>query len=101
MEGDHPHSRGVYRNRMLEAWKGGGSSPLARGLRDAVHVADPADRIIPARAGFTQIGRLIEVRVDGSSPLARGLLVLLGDGWEDDGIIPARAGFTWAVVAAS
>ena len=93
---------------------GGGSSPLARGLRRD----DAPDRvpggIIPARAGFTSLGPAgmilswdhprsrgvyetlhpATLTVLGSSPLARGLPLrpplLSGRA----GIIPARAGFT-------
>ena len=91
-----------------------GSSPLARGLRQARRIHHQQGRIIPARAGFTRPGwrRLLRpadhprsrgVYWDlwswrhlktGSSPLARGLrgsrpriLILVR-------IIPARAGFT-------
>ena len=50
---DHPRSRGVYGCRTSDRCRGGGSSPLARGLRPS-----------PA----------ISRRRPGSSPLARGLL---------------------------
>ena len=111
---DHPRSRGVYRSRAARGRSLGGSSPLARGLRE--HVAHPLSRlrIIPARAGFTlweldpEYGRTDHPRsrgvysmcmraaasTGGSSPLARGLpwvMVAVGAG---AGIIPARAGFT-------
>ena len=33
--GDHPRSRGVYQHAAGRGQKGPGSSPLARGLRDA------------------------------------------------------------------
>ena len=50
---DHPRSRGVYISRRKIGASGGGSSPLARGLR--IDVADDVASIgiIPARAGFT------------------------------------------------
>ena len=52
-EGDHPRSRGVY-GRGRRPWPGRwGSSPLARGLPALIAVGDAAERIIPARAGFT------------------------------------------------
>ena len=71
-----------------------GSSPLARGLPRT----DPANaypaRIIPARAGFTQLSHRYARVQNGSSPLARGLHSH-GQGAHDvAGIIPARAGFT-------
>ena len=58
-----------------------------RQLRDA-------ERIIPARAGFTLGLTPLEGINQGSSPLARGLR-RRGSGWPFwRGIIPARAGFT-------
>ena len=111
---DHPRSRGVYSCRIGSIFEGAGSSPLARGLPYSPSALTAANRIIPARAGFTlrpdgpscgykdhprsrgvymsTIGG--DVRVRGSSPLARGLrwqfLLRLGRAR----IIPARAGFT-------
>ena len=90
---DHPRSRGVYVWPFLMAFPQSGSSPLARGLQGAPGPRRCQDRIIPARAGFTQdcqdqgyyrqdhprsrgvyiAGRLIWRVSDGSSPLARGL----------------------------
>ena len=90
---DHPRSRGVYANWFRDTIKPIGSSPLARGLRQAGHGPGPRPRIIPARAGFTlpppwrrRAGRdhprsrgvylILRPRVrlrPGSSPLARGL----------------------------
>ena len=91
-----------------------GSSPLARGLPDGVIWHGGAQRIIPARAGFTRrpIGRrlhhwdhprsrgvyqegIYQYGVTaGSSPLARGLPVEVLATGGPGGIIPARAGFT-------
>ena len=93
---------------------GEGSSPLARGLRVTVAKAGNVFRIIPARAGFTQVrppepsGRrdhprsrgvyrypsMVNMKRGGSSPLARGLLILGRRGDLVNRIIPARAGFT-------
>ena len=111
---DHPRSRGVYANRILNKNKVPGSSPLARGLRDRQESRRSRLGIIPARAGFTWFGCGGRVAVGdhprsrgvypgrrkqqpcmvGSSPLARGL----PDGPAGQstlvGIIPARAGFT-------
>ena len=53
--------------------RGLGSSPLARGLHMRLEKGTVADRIIPARAGFTLNTRIIEHYWYGSSPLARGL----------------------------
>ena len=111
---DHPRSRGVYLASQTGHQIQDGSSPLARGLPYSPSAFTAANRIIPARAGFTNdfkskvitaqdhprsrgvyCGpvRRIEILV-GSSPLARGLPVTGGDGFEWGGIIPARAGFT-------
>ena len=111
---DHPRSRGVYDPVTAPRSRGGGSSPLARGLR-----VDRGGRIhrrgiIPARAGFTSGAALRLARsVDhprsrgvydlreyrdevrrGSSPLARGLLAEIARVAAWGRIIPARAGFT-------
>ena len=53
---DHPRSRGVYISRRKIGAAGGGSSPLARGLLKPERVELLAERIIPARAGFTAAG---------------------------------------------
>ena len=111
---DHPRSRGVYTHPLeCDRWCVG-SSPLARGLRDAVPAPAAANRIIPARAGFTRRSgsptsltgdhprsrgvyggrRSAAFEVDGSSPLARGLHEWADRGQPVRGIIPARAGFT-------
>ena len=91
-----------------------GSSPLARGLRYLLPAKHSGVRIIPARAGFTEVGvehghrledhpRSRGVYADlswdgepmvGSSPLARGLRGFHAVGGKNFGIIPARAGFT-------
>ena len=52
---DHPRSRGVYLFGVAQPETSVGSSPLARGLLpDQVDQVDQV-RIIPARAGFTQV----------------------------------------------
>ena len=111
---DHPRSRGVYRARRAAAGLGGGSSPLARGLRRTPSTDRPGPGIIPARAGFTTKGgrswrgcwdhprsrgvyttvTTTSIDLEGSSPLARGLPGVLAGVELDGGIIPARAGFT-------
>ena len=73
-----------------------GSSPLARGLLLDAFGIDAADRIIPARAGFTSRAMPFGSVSVGSSPLARGLRGALGGVGAYLGIIPARAGFTLA-----
>ena len=111
---DHPRSRGVYEGICAVCERDLGSSPLARGLPSSLsRVAIPAG-IIPARAGFTGLGRpgrsgrrdhprsrgVYRLGVDrtgrvcGSSPLARGLLECVARHIAAVGIIPARAGFT-------
>ena len=54
---DHPRSRGVYPTPPTPARTPTGSSPLARGLLGHALGVEPADGIIPARAGFTRRGR--------------------------------------------
>ena len=115
---DHPRSRGVYRRRPSRNSREAGSSPLARGLREAGEDQYGEPRIIPARAGFTDypagegFGDMDHPRSRGvyspaaarsgcgagSSPLARGLRD--APFWEVrvDRIIPARAGFTIAFI---
>ena len=111
---DHPRSRGVYGSTGEAMASSSGSSPLARGLpRVGPHSAE-RPRIIPARAGFTQVDReplltvrdhprsrgvyagasLSSMRTRGSSPLARGLPFMIALFLSSWGIIPARAGFT-------
>ena len=51
---DHPRSRGVYLLASEETVGIVGSSPLARGLLVREVVGKPLERIIPARAGFTE-----------------------------------------------
>ena len=70
---DHPRSRGVYICPGRRIRKMGGSSPLARGLPQRDVFARPEDRIIPARAGFTNLLAHFFLMASGSSPLARGL----------------------------
>ena len=111
---DHPRSRGVYVPGLLQEALARGSSPLARGLRAGrrPHLLD--QRIIPARAGFTEpaVGGAAHSEDHprsrgvyaacpcctrsrpGSSPLARGLHGGLAHRDPAGGIIPARAGFT-------
>ena len=111
---DHPRSRGVYGYRVEDLTGKGGSSPLARGLRDSRQRPPPQRRIIPARAGFTRSCPGSSIRRGdhprsrgvydhgdqpssspaGSSPLARGLRLGVDPQAFLAGIIPARAGFT-------
>ena len=111
---DHPRSRGVYQWRAVGPPLLWGSSPLARGLPGGRGQERVADRIIPARAGFTnpldcrvwswgdhprsrgvypQFSG-VEPEIRGSSPLARGLPRCRPLPHSTTGIIPARAGFT-------
>ena len=111
---DHPRSRGVYRKGGVGYELVRGSSPLARGLPVRPGGEALADRIIPARAGFTRRrttwrtrstdhprsrgvycgGLRVQRHFHGSSPLARGLRQLGGLDVDGPRIIPARAGFT-------
>ena len=93
---DHPRSRGVYPEIARDALLEVGSSPLARGLREAANISGAFRRIIPARAGFTDINRLTKSTKE-DHPRSRGVYVLQAHhdqalSW----IIPARAGFTGA-----
>ena len=54
---DHPRSRGVYRHIRCRYPAPPGSSPLARGLPFPRCSLFLGRRIIPARAGFTLVGR--------------------------------------------
>ena len=92
----------------------GGSSPLARGLREESLRGAHLRRIIPARAGFTSrsvkierlwrdhprsrgvyaIRTILSLSSSGSSPLARGLRCPSRRMTRSTRIIPARAGFT-------
>ena len=111
---DHPRSRGVYQDPLHPDDATRGSSPLARGLLRGGVCGDRAQRIIPARAGFTGIQTVVMAvvgdhprsrgvyametgeitAVEGSSPLARGLPLLQATDEPVEWIIPARAGFT-------
>ena len=111
---DHPRSRGVYPTPGRFECDRSGSSPLARGLPECRPRPAQTPRIIPARAGFTRLGRRSvphgwdhprsrgvyvwgeaeEVGEDGSSPLARGLPGTWSLASSRQRIIPARAGFT-------
>ena len=83
---DHPRSRGVYPATRDARHSYPGSSPLARGLLTDGDPVVVLLRIIPARAGFTDVflpGGRGEV---GSSPLARGLRgrdLYPPTGWKD------------------
>ena len=113
---DHPRSRGVYKVSLVRQASLVGSSPLARGLLPPLRARWSDERIIPARAGFTEeqgyrrrhpgdhprsrgVYRHDAPPVwawKGSSPLARGLRGGLEARGYREGIIPARAGFTCA-----
>ena len=72
--GDHPRSRGVYWNDADLYPQGGGSSPLARGLRTGRKTTMNPTRIIPARAGFTR-RRTARGPGHGDHPRSRGVYV--------------------------
>ena len=111
---DHPRSRGVYGFAHSKEGNLSGSSPLARGLLLRPRTTGRAQRIIPARAGFTMPGKHASGKFTdhprsrgvyrrapprgscspGSSPLARGLRPDRYSADRMEGIIPARAGFT-------
>ena len=114
IRGSSPLARGLPRGDARRAVGRAGSSPLARGLLATLTVLLLTPGIIPARAGFTGLGRRCCLRwgdhprsrgvytlrrswsppIWGSSPLARGLHGSLMDTARIARIIPARAGFT-------
>ena len=69
---DHPRSRGVYSSDVNHPLFGLGSSPLARGLRRGTACPRRGWRIIPARAGFTQVVRREDFR-HPDHPRSRGV----------------------------
>ena len=114
MLGDHPRSRGEYSDPLGVLFTHTGSSPLSRGIHDAINLAANHIRIIPALAGNTAIvTRTTSTSSDhprsrgeyygnspccvhnqGSSPLSRGIRGHLPGGCGQGGIIPALAGNT-------
>ena len=113
---DHPRSRGEHKCRWQPVDQPLGSSPLARGALVRIYRQLTSGGIIPARAGSTQLCRLLLVLLadhprsrgehlrrrlthagaDGSSPLARGARGCDTSSPSAPGIIPARAGSTFA-----
>ena len=94
--GDHPRSRGVYRNAMTRLGEYWGSSPLARGLLCLVLDARQPRGIIPARAGFTCFSSVLICQAR-DHPRSRGVYAGRRPGTRRSRrIIPARAGFTRA-----
>ena len=69
---DHPRSRGVYSGLDVYFHNLRGSSPLARGLLEHVLIVGVDDRIIPARAGFTEAMTNILIE-SGDHPRSRGV----------------------------
>ena len=110
----HPRSRGEHRRMWLAAVWLSGSSPLARGTRTKTHIRAHTRRLIPARAGNTEVRRkgrvvfaahprsrgehnrtvLSRPAKSGSSPLARGTQNQNGRHRKHERLIPARAGNT-------
>ena len=91
---DHPRSRGVYRAGPRSYGWGGGSSPLARGLRRRGPEGAPGAQDHPRSRGVYFDEEDLNGALRGSSPLARGLRQDPLDDQVGLGIIPARAGFT-------
>ena len=110
----HPRSRGEHVAPHLFLAEPIGSSPLARGTRNAEGAGGPGTRFIPARAGNTRKRkRLPKVTAvhprsrgehtastlasgpsSGSSPLARGTRLREAKHYASIRFIPARAGNT-------
>ena len=117
----HPRSRGEHDLAVRRRRVNAGSSPLARGTRDADPARLDADRFIPARAGNTIIVTLRSTvapvhprsrgehpvlpiwaaSASGSSPLARGTLTGSPTRKLVLRFIPARAGNTTSTFASS
>ena len=113
----HPRSRGEHECEPRPIAALCGSSPLARGTRQAHLEVKRLFRLIPARAGNTHCLRhicpqcaahprsrgehetwgLVFTYSRGSSPLARGTRGRVGCEAYAHRLIPARAGNTWAV----
>ena len=113
-EGAHPRSRGEHGVFFCPSHHDMGSSPLARGTRDATVYSVSTHGLIPARAGNTSLGKCATtfmrahprsrgehkvlgaspLAVEGSSPLARGTLTVQVIDGAGAGLIPARAGNT-------
>ena len=111
---DHPRSRGEHMTVPIGNATEAGSSPLARGAHILINVPVDSLRIIPARAGSTELARAGATAPwdhprsrgehrsargppgpdTGSSPLARGALYVVDCCRHLHGIIPARAGST-------
>ena len=111
---DHPRMRGEHLWSVPAPWGSAGSSPHARGARDAAKFREQLAGIIPACAGSTTCAaspwwcRRDHPRMrgehratvaapclaKGSSPHARGALQPDGSGRCARGIIPACAGST-------
>ena len=98
--GDHPRSRGVYSVTWPTSARPLGSSPLARGLRFGKPRETVANRIIPARAGFTTRSPM---RCSGARdhPRSRGVYTAFmgGDGY-GFGSSPLARGLPWATPGA-
>ena len=110
----HPRSRGEHGFEAIQFAERDGSSPLARGTHQFHAPVDGYQRLIPARAGNTQVRhsvapldaahprsrgehsecRCAMISVSGSSPLARGTQSSLGELRNAARLIPARAGNT-------
>ena len=90
--GDHPRTRGVYFEGVVEHGGSGGSSPHTRGLRRRWRFRRPWAGIIPAHAGFTRPGR---PRPDDhrDHPRTRGVYRSVGSYmWETLGSSPHTRG---------
>ena len=91
---DHPRSRGVYVDLLSLPCRGGGSSPLARGLRQH-RPGVPRPVLDHPRSRGVYTGPVASAAgASGSSPLARGLQRDGNTRRTRSRIIPARAGFT-------
>ena len=92
--GDHPRSRGEYEERVREAMRHYGSSPLSRGIHGEGGSQLGGVRDHPRSRGEYAHGVKSVLTRAGSSPLSRGILPGTQFGGANLGIIPALAGNT-------
>ncbi len=114
---DHPRIRGVHAAMLSASTLARGSSPHTRGTQSGLRWGCPGWRIIPAYAGYTNLGKFVPLskkdhprirgvhhqglpavfRFQGSSPHTRGTLSWLPFPPVEERIIPAYAGYTHPV----
>ena len=92
----HPRAGGENHTLMTDLQTRADSSPRGRGKRARERSDQRAGRLIPARAGKTQVGQQLPFSRPGSSPRGRGKLHIAHMRHHARRLIPARAGKTSA-----